>query len=86
MLSVEGVEKRYGSTIALAGLSLETARGAILGIAGPNGAGKSTLVRILAGEERADRRTDNARREAAAQPLRSPAWPSSTRNPRASRT
>jgi ABC-type sugar transport system ATPase subunit len=54
MLRVTNLTKRYGGTIALAGLSLDASPGAILGIAGPNGAGKSTLVRILAGEERFD--------------------------------
>jgi len=46
--------KRYGNTIALAGLDLDLKPGEVLGVAGPNGAGKSTLIRILAGEERAD--------------------------------
>ena len=46
--------KRYGATVALAGVDLDLRPGEVLGIAGPNGAGKSTLVRIIAGEERAD--------------------------------
>jgi ABC-type sugar transport system ATPase subunit len=54
VLSIAGLKKRYGSTIALAGLDIDIAPGEIVGIAGPNGAGKSTLVRIIAGEEPAD--------------------------------
>lgn len=45
-----GLRKRYGDTVALAGLDLEALPGEILGVAGPNGAGKSTMVKILAGE------------------------------------
>jgi ABC-2 type transport system ATP-binding protein len=48
-LAVEAVdlEKRYGSTRALAGLTLGVGAGAILGLLGPNGAGKTTTVRVL---------------------------------------
>jgi ABC-type sugar transport system ATPase subunit len=53
-MRIRGLHKRYGATIALAGLDLDIRPGEVLGIAGPNGAGKSTLVRIIAGEERAD--------------------------------
>ncbi len=45
---VEGVVKRFGSTIALAGVDLEVPEGMVFGLLGPNGAGKTTLVRILA--------------------------------------
>ena len=51
-ISLRGVVKSYGATVALAGLDLNLRPGEILGVAGPNGAGKSTLVRIIAGEER----------------------------------
>jgi ABC-type sugar transport system ATPase subunit len=53
-IRLHGLQKRYGATIALAGLDLDIRPGEVLGIAGPNGAGKSTLVRIIAGEERPD--------------------------------
>lgn len=56
-ISLRGVVKTYGSTVALAGLDLDLAPGEITGVAGPNGAGKSTLVRIIAGEERPTRGT-----------------------------
>jgi daunorubicin resistance ABC transporter ATP-binding subunit len=47
MIEARGLEKRFGPTVALAGLDLEVPRGAILGVLGPNGAGKTTAVRIL---------------------------------------
>ncbi len=53
-ISIRGISKRYGSTIALNGVDLDIGPGEVLGVAGPNGAGKSTLVRIIAGEERPD--------------------------------
>jgi ABC-type sugar transport system ATPase subunit len=53
-ISIRGVTRRYGSTIALNGIDLDIRPGEVLGIAGPNGAGKSTLIRIIAGEERQD--------------------------------
>ena len=45
---VEGVVKRFGPTVALAGVDLEVQEGTVFGLLGPNGAGKTTLVRILA--------------------------------------
>jgi ABC-2 type transport system ATP-binding protein len=47
MIEVEGVEKRFGSTRALAGVDLAAEEAKVLGLLGPNGAGKTTLVRIL---------------------------------------
>jgi ABC-2 type transport system ATP-binding protein len=44
---VEGLQKRYGKTQALAGLDLVAEEGKVLGLLGPNGAGKTTAVRIL---------------------------------------
>ncbi len=45
---VEGVVKRFGSTVALDGAGLEVPGGMVFGLLGPNGAGKTTLVRVLA--------------------------------------
>jgi daunorubicin resistance ABC transporter ATP-binding subunit len=47
MIHAEGLTKRYGGTVALAGIDLNVAEGSILGLLGPNGAGKTTAVRIL---------------------------------------
>jgi ABC-2 type transport system ATP-binding protein len=44
---VNGLSRRYGSTQALADVSLTLERG-ITGLLGPNGAGKTTLLSILA--------------------------------------
>jgi ABC-2 type transport system ATP-binding protein len=44
---VEGATKRFGATVALAGVDLEVPEGTVFGLLGPNGAGKTTLVRIL---------------------------------------
>ncbi|MFQ3475124.1 ABC transporter ATP-binding protein [Halonotius sp. F2-221B] len=44
-----GVSKRYGETVALAGVDLSVADGEVFGLIGPNGAGKTTLVRALTG-------------------------------------
>ena len=47
-ITVEGAEKSFGSTQALAGVDIEVEQGTVLGLLGRNGAGKTTLVRILA--------------------------------------
>jgi branched-chain amino acid transport system ATP-binding protein len=52
MLSVRNLDLFYGDAQALAGVSLEVPKGAIVAIIGANGAGKSTLIRSIAGIER----------------------------------
>src|SRR5277367_5919240 len=47
MIHAEGLQKRYGDTQALAGVSFDVPAGTVLGLLGPNGAGKTTAVRIL---------------------------------------
>jgi ABC-2 type transport system ATP-binding protein len=49
MLALQSVTKRYGSLLALDGISLEVARGEFFGLLGPNGAGKSTTMSLIAG-------------------------------------
>ena len=46
-VEVHGVEKRYGSLVAVDDLSFEAQPGEILGVLGPNGAGKTTAIRVL---------------------------------------
>ena len=41
--------KRYGKTVALAGLTMTVPRGEVFGFLGPNGAGKTTAVKLLVG-------------------------------------
>lgn len=48
-VKIEGVYKKFGSVVALHGLSLTIRQGEIFGVLGPNGAGKSTLIRSIVG-------------------------------------
>ena len=54
VISVAGLSKRYGSTVAVDGVSFEVHRGEIFGLLGRNGAGKTTTVECLEGLRRAD--------------------------------
>ncbi|MCB0874501.1 MAG: ABC transporter ATP-binding protein, partial [Thermoleophilia bacterium] len=47
MIVAEGLEKRFGERVAVAGLSLDVRAGEVFGLLGPNGAGKTTTVRML---------------------------------------
>ena len=48
-LATRGLQKRYGSRVALAGLDLSVPEGVVYGFLGPNGAGKTTTMRLLTG-------------------------------------
>lgn len=58
ILRLERISKRYprscGERVALQDVSLELARGQMMGIFGPSGSGKTTLLRIAAGLQRPD--------------------------------
>ena len=43
------LSKKFGKTVALAGLSMTVPRGEVFGFLGPNGAGKTTSVKLLLG-------------------------------------
>jgi ribose transport system ATP-binding protein len=51
---MRGIEKRFGATVALAGVDLAVRPGEVVGLVGQNGAGKSTLMNILSGALSAD--------------------------------
>lgn len=49
MLTLTGVRKAFGSTVAVDGLSLTVNKGEVFGFLGPNGAGKTTTISIAVG-------------------------------------
>ena len=49
VVSVQNLRVRYGTTVAVDGISLNIRRGEIFGILGPNGAGKTTTVECIGG-------------------------------------
>jgi ABC-2 type transport system ATP-binding protein len=53
-IEVNGLRKRFGSTLALDGMSFTVEPGQVTGFVGPNGAGKSTTMRVILGLDAAD--------------------------------
>lgn len=53
-LRIDDLTKRYGTLVAVDGLSLTVPRGAMIGFLGPNGAGKTTAMRSIVGMVRPD--------------------------------
>src|SRR5256885_8617443 len=49
MIQCEGLTKKFGSFVAVDGVSFSIAKGSIFGFLGPNGSGKSTVIRMLCG-------------------------------------
>ncbi|MBS7702179.1 ABC transporter ATP-binding protein [Chelatococcus asaccharovorans] len=52
-VSLAGIEKTFGRTKVLHGISLDIPKGTFLSLLGPSGCGKTTLLRIVAGLESA---------------------------------
>src|SRR5687767_2655277 len=48
-IHVSGLQKRYGATLAVDGVSFDVQDGEIFGLIGPNGAGKTTTMECVEG-------------------------------------
>ena len=53
-VSLKGLKKAYGKTVALEHLNLELEQGSLVTLLGPSGCGKTTALRILAGLTKED--------------------------------
>jgi ABC-2 type transport system ATP-binding protein len=53
-VELQGVYRRFGRTLVLAGLDLRVEEGELYGLIGPNGAGKTTALRVALGLLAAD--------------------------------
>lgn len=49
LVSAKEVRKNFGDMVAVDGISLDVARGEVVGFLGPNGAGKSTTMKMITG-------------------------------------
>ena len=47
-IETEGLTRRFGDNLAVAGIDLVVEPGTVFGVLGPNGAGKTTTIRMLA--------------------------------------
>ncbi len=61
IIRLEGVTKRFGSKVAVDGVTIDVPRGRCLGWLGPNGSGKTTLIRCMLGLARASSGTIEVR-------------------------
>jgi ABC-2 type transport system ATP-binding protein len=53
-IEVSGLRKRFGTTLALDGMTFTVPPGQVTGFVGPNGAGKSTTMRVILGLDAPD--------------------------------
>src|ERR1700737_1970573 len=53
-IEVSGLRKRFGSAVALDGMTFTVSPGQVTGFIGPNGAGKSTTMRVILGLDAPD--------------------------------
>ena len=54
MIHVKDLHKKFGSTVAVNGVSFDVDKAETLGVLGPNGAGKSTTINMIIGALKAD--------------------------------
>ena len=54
VIEADHLEKGFGDTLLIDGLSFKLPPGGIVGVIGPNGAGKTTLFRMIVGQETPD--------------------------------
>jgi ATP-binding cassette ChvD family protein len=54
VIEADQLEKGFGETLLIDGLSFKLPRGGIVGVIGPNGAGKTTLFRMIVGQDQPD--------------------------------
>ncbi|MCK4283922.1 MAG: ATP-binding cassette domain-containing protein, partial [Candidatus Brocadiae bacterium] len=54
-VSLQGVTKRYGETVAVDDVSFEVETGELFFLLGPSGCGKTTILRLIAGFLKPDR-------------------------------
>ena len=54
LLSLKNISRSFGSTRAVADVSLDVAQGEFFGLLGPSGCGKTTTLRMIAGLEKPD--------------------------------
>ncbi len=55
MIRLQGVEKYYGETRVLRGITLNVGKGEFLAVTGSSGSGKSTLLNLIGGMDKPDR-------------------------------
>jgi len=48
MISIQGLSKQFGATVAVHNLSFDVNEGEVFGLIGPDGAGKTTTLRVIA--------------------------------------